>query len=403
MRLTASEPELGPLIERIRRGDLDLQPNFQRGEVWAVSKRQRLIDTILRNWHVPPIHVIETSSGVQEVLDGQQRLVAARDFFDNELAVDGTIEPNDPQIKALDGMFFRDLPDKWRRQVESFPIRLIRISDYGPEEPGELFFRLNQPANLTAAEARNAFYGPAREEIKNLVKLFEGFGINKRSVGFDNARMAYDDVLARFLTCLERRSIREKITAATLASRYRSSTPFDASAVEQARRTIELFAHVQQLTPTAVILNKATLFSWLWFLARFDVSREGPDSVAALSSYYYAAGLPREDDFSAVAGFNLSLGSLYALRRIFDSRATARVADVSSVILRDAVLWILFVSWTLTSRTIFETPSARHQIKESLELRESYVNAARENALSGTMLEDELLRLCLRKNWGGID
>jgi uncharacterized protein with ParB-like and HNH nuclease domain len=74
-----SDPDIETIVGRIKSGELDLQPDFQRGEVWPDSKKRRLIDTILREWHVPPIHVVENSgSYTQEVLDGQQRLVSRK-------------------------------------------------------------------------------------------------------------------------------------------------------------------------------------------------------------------------------------------------------------------------------------------------------------------------------------
>ena len=64
-----------------------------------------------------------------------------------------------------------------------------------PEEPGELFYRLNQLTNLTAAEQRNAFFGPVRKQIKDLVQLIKTRPDFERRIGFSNARMSYDDVL----------------------------------------------------------------------------------------------------------------------------------------------------------------------------------------------------------------
>src|SRR5438874_10803932 len=99
MRLLASDPDVETLVGRITSGDMDLQPDFQRGEVWGRSKKQRLIDSILRDWHVPPIHIIENPTNKkQEVLDGQQRLTAIRDFVSGSFRIDGHTEPADPRI-----------------------------------------------------------------------------------------------------------------------------------------------------------------------------------------------------------------------------------------------------------------------------------------------------------------
>lgn len=170
MRLLPSDPDIQTIVSRIKNGDYDLQPDFQRGEVWGDSKKRRLIDSVLRDWHVPPIHVVEVrETAKQEVLDGQQRLVAIRDFVNGVIKVDGKIQPFDDEIIKLDGMTYSELPEFWRRRFDQFTIRVFKITDYSPEEPGELFFRLNQPTNLTSAEQRNAFFGPARQQVKKLV------------------------------------------------------------------------------------------------------------------------------------------------------------------------------------------------------------------------------------------
>ncbi|MFA5385655.1 MAG: DUF262 domain-containing protein [Eubacteriales bacterium] len=92
MRLLPSDPDIQTIVSRIQNGEINLQPDFQRGHVWSEFKKKRLIDSILRDWHVPPIHVVVVNeTGMQDVLDGQQRLVAIYEFFKGEFPVDGHI------------------------------------------------------------------------------------------------------------------------------------------------------------------------------------------------------------------------------------------------------------------------------------------------------------------------
>ncbi len=227
MRFNSSDPDIETLYRRINEGLLDLQPDFQRGEVWGLGKQQRLIDTILRNWHIHPIHVIKhNDSYVQEVLDGKQRLTAIRDFMNNEFSVDGYVEPLSPEIQKLHGKKYVDLPSNVREDFRRFAIRQFAIDNFTPEEPGELFFRLNSPTYLTAAEQRNAFYGEPRKQIKQLVTVMEEAGIEKNFIGFSNSRMAYDDVLARVCFVFEIQTLHKRITSEELSDRYRSSVPF---------------------------------------------------------------------------------------------------------------------------------------------------------------------------------
>ena len=110
MKLVPSDPDVETIISRMTKGELDLQPDFQRGEVWSERKKQRLIDTVLREWHIPPIHLIDMPGGREQVLDGQQRLVAIRDFVTGDVRIDGSIPPHDSRILELSGKSYEELP-----------------------------------------------------------------------------------------------------------------------------------------------------------------------------------------------------------------------------------------------------------------------------------------------------
>uniref|UniRef100_UPI003A8CAD9F DUF262 domain-containing protein n=1 Tax=Ruminococcus bicirculans (ex Wegman et al. 2014) TaxID=1160721 RepID=UPI003A8CAD9F len=115
MRCSTSNIQLETIISRIKDGTLNLQPDFQRGEVWSVAKQKKLIDSILRGWRIPPIHVVASDDLIDEVLDGQQRLAAIRDFCSGKFSIDGRIEPRNSEIEYLDGMYYDELPIKVKR------------------------------------------------------------------------------------------------------------------------------------------------------------------------------------------------------------------------------------------------------------------------------------------------
>ncbi|MEY0474993.1 DUF262 domain-containing protein [Providencia huaxiensis] len=266
MHLTPSDPDIATLYRKIKQKRLDLQPNFQRGEVWGKAKKQRLIDSILRGWHIPPIHVIQVpNSEKQEVLDGQQRLAAIRDFMENEFSINGYLEPLEPSLKKLDGLSWKELSSEITSKIEDFTIRLLTISDYNPGEPGELFYRLNQPTNLTSAEQRNAYFGEARQQVKDLSEYMVDLGFNRELLGFSNSRMAYDDVISKFLVTLELKTLKKKITANTVTSRYRDSEGFSSKLIQQVETTLDIFLKcLTNFGPAK--LNKASTLSWLIFI-----------------------------------------------------------------------------------------------------------------------------------------
>jgi hypothetical protein len=129
MKLTPWEPDLRTIVDRIDRGDIDLQPDFQRQEVWATAKKKRLIDTVLRGWSIPPIHLVMTADGRLEVLDGQQRLATIRDFLHDEFSIDGRTTPTDDKILTFHGKFYSSLDTATQRGVDQYTLRCFRIRD----------------------------------------------------------------------------------------------------------------------------------------------------------------------------------------------------------------------------------------------------------------------------------
>ncbi len=327
MKLTPTEPDIQTIVERIRRGDIDLQPDFQRQEVWSTSKKKRLIDTVLRGWSIPPVHLVQTSESQLEVLDGQQRLAALRDFVNNRFSIDGRITPIDDSVAILHGRFYKQLDHATRRHIDQFPIRCFRITDYTPEEPSELFYRLNQPTILTAGEQRNALFGPARQQLKELVESFENCGNNRESLGFSNVRLAYDDVLARLLYFLEATNFGSKSTEGRISERFRSQQPFPEGVIAKAETSIRHFTSSRVLAePTR--FNKASLLSWLIFFSRFE---ENSLSINKAIQSYIDASQGRYPDHSISEAASL-----------FADRSSLRVTDVSSVVYRDFCLCYIF-------------------------------------------------------------
>jgi len=396
MRLLPWDPDIQTIISRIESGVLDLQPDFQRGEVWSRVKKQRLIDSVLRDWHVPPIHVVEhTSTKLQEVLDGQQRLAAIRDFVRGEFSVDGSIEPIDPAIEILNGFKYRDLPIQIKLQFDNFTLRVYRIVDFRSTEPAELFFRLNQPTNLTGAEQRNAFFGPVREQVKRLVDTMPTYGLSKELLGFSNSRMAYDDILCRVALTIERESVESKIGANDLIELYRSERPISVRTEERLKDALCLFGQAGSLSNSRPRFNKATVYSWLIFLVRGIGSSPlelfGPVVIAKFMDYFESERL-----LSGIGGSGESSGHVVGwispewLFSTYEDRSTSRVADVSSIILRDLVIWIVFFNMISADRP----DEARELRIHSLLIEINESGAPVEN--------DALVKAALDFGWGAI-
>jgi Protein of unknown function DUF262 len=354
MRCTATELEIETIFNRIKTNDFDLQPDFQRGEVWSVPKKRKLIDSILRGWRIPPIHVIENKNYVDEVLDGQQRLATIRDFLRDEIKIDGKLSPLDDHILNLDGLKFSQLDADTQRKFKKYSVTIIRLTEYLPEEPAELFYRLNQPATLTSAEQRNAFVGDTRNQIRDLVDSFERAGANKETIGFTNSRMAYDDVISKFCYILEIGTLKRKITSSDISEKYRNNEPFSMNVYFEAKAILEFFIESairsNDFYSKRLSLNKATLFSWLIFLHRYMNRLEPNELSEMMFEFEHARQLAKgKEDLNIFSkndiGLNLSVKYPFyqSMFLIFNQRASMGSTDANSIISRDIILEIFLL------------------------------------------------------------
>ncbi|MFC0445351.1 DUF262 domain-containing protein [Pseudidiomarina halophila] len=211
MLLEPLNPDIRSVLAQLE-DEIDLDPEFQRGDVWNVKKQQLLIDTIMRNWKIPPIFLILNENTFQkEVLDGHQRLRAIQSFYYDKIKFNGELEPFDSELRKLNGMTFSQLPKEFQLRFLRFSLTFYEIRDYNESEPFELFYRLNQNAQLTSAERRNTFFGRPRSTTKELVEQMDRQGFKSETIGFNNTRLAYHDVIARLLITLERSSLSKKL------------------------------------------------------------------------------------------------------------------------------------------------------------------------------------------------
>jgi hypothetical protein len=378
LKCETSSLEIETLFSRIKNNDINLQPDFQRGEVWSPIKKKKLIDSILRGWKIPPIHFVSNKlSSIDEVLDGQQRLVAIRDFMDNVISIDGSFPPIDQGMQMLDGKLYRDLPEKRQRDFRKYIVYVIRLSEYKPEEPAELFYRLNQPTTLTSAEQRNAYMGQTRDQVKTLVGLFVGYGAKKETIGFSNSRLAYDEIISKFCYTIEIRTLRRKVSATEISEKYRNNTPFPDECLRIAQTAIEmLMGAIYEASVESeylLKLNKATLFSWLVLIkGKTDISMGYLGDIISKFELCrdYLKGKLKSSSKDTFEIWYAEKSAKYPFFEImintFNQRASMGSTDALSIIYRDIILHI-FSDITLDKPTdLLVLTSERFLEKQSL-------------------------------------
>jgi hypothetical protein len=170
-------PQIADLISS--RKVINIRPEYQRRLRWHDKQKSRLIESLLLNIPIPPVFFFESEAAEYEVMDGQQRLNAIKEFLNNEFALKGlTI------LWPLNGYSYSQLPPRISRNLKRAVISAITLlleSDV-EEIKGKgitnsdvrrfIFDRLNTGGKpLNAQELRNAIFpGFFNEAIINITR-----------------------------------------------------------------------------------------------------------------------------------------------------------------------------------------------------------------------------------------
>ncbi|PPJ64315.1 DUF262 domain-containing protein [Cuspidothrix issatschenkoi] len=165
--------KLPAFVESLKKpGYMDLRPFYQRRNRWDPKKQSQLIESFLINIPVPPIILYEKKYNVYEVMDGQQRITALKDFYENRLQLTGLElwpELNKRTYNTLPGNIKAGID---RRSIST--IVLITESTSSPEDALLLkqlaFARINTGGvELSRQEIRNcSFYGQFNQLLLEL-------------------------------------------------------------------------------------------------------------------------------------------------------------------------------------------------------------------------------------------
>jgi len=184
--------------ENYQLGKYNFDPPYQRpSDVWNETKQSFLIDTILKNFPMPPIFLhqhIDPQSGktMYDVIDGKQRLTAIINFLKNSIPTPDDFNGDSFGDDNLVGIYFKDLEkpgiSEWKKVLWRYEITIEYIDTDQQNIVTNIFDRLNRNGEpLTRQELRNAKYhtSPLYELIKRLSALeafseiFEKIQINR--------------------------------------------------------------------------------------------------------------------------------------------------------------------------------------------------------------------------------
>ena len=196
---------LDTVLRRLRTNKIRLSPDFQRNSVWDITRKSRLIESMMLKIPLPMFYVSRDQDNNWDVVDGLQRLSTIQEFILGSKKGD---KYNNEGFKLkdlefwhkLNGKTYETIPDKLYNNIAETELSFTIINPDTPEEvKRNIFKRINTGGMpLSSQEIRHALYqGNATKLLKNLVEN-ENFinAVDK----IDDSRMGGRELILRFLS-----------------------------------------------------------------------------------------------------------------------------------------------------------------------------------------------------------
>ncbi|KAJ3812586.1 hypothetical protein F5876DRAFT_37066, partial [Lentinula aff. lateritia] len=159
------------LYDQIHNSDINLEPEYQRDVVWAKEKQTNLIDSILRNFYIPPIifAVATDEDGFESktCIDGKQRLTSIQRYTGEKLWF-----KNDPSESSKNAAKRKILPDKYRQMFSNKQVVCVEYSGLTDADERDIFQRVQLGMALSSAEKLHVINTPRARFIRDLLEEF---------------------------------------------------------------------------------------------------------------------------------------------------------------------------------------------------------------------------------------
>ncbi|HLO88941.1 MAG TPA: DUF262 domain-containing protein [Nostocaceae cyanobacterium] len=187
------------IVKRLRQDDIRI-PDFQRAYVWKPKQASRLVESLLLGLPVPGIFLAkELDTNRLLVLDGQQRLISLKSFYDGKF-------PNSRSSFTLKGVHdnfqgktYKGLTDVERRQLDNSVISatIIQADPDNEESIYYIFERLNTGGTLLKPqEIRACIY---HGELNDLLRSLNNNSAWRNIYGIKDKNKKDQELIIRFL------------------------------------------------------------------------------------------------------------------------------------------------------------------------------------------------------------
>ncbi|KAF8873898.1 hypothetical protein BD779DRAFT_1664324 [Infundibulicybe gibba] len=134
--------------EQIHNSDINLEPEYQRDVVWPESKQIGIIDSIFRNFYIPPVIFVvnsfEDGSETKTCIDGKQRLTSIHRFMDGLIPHKDSLTGEklwytDVSPEGKTSRVRKVLPEKYRRLFANKQVVCVEYQDITDSDEREIF------------------------------------------------------------------------------------------------------------------------------------------------------------------------------------------------------------------------------------------------------------------------
>ena len=166
----STKMSLGECYNRIKEGELDV-PDYQREYVWTTKQQQDYLGSLSLNLPLfGPVINIDTDTGDQWVMDGQNRLWTIYYFMNDEISF---VNHDKATIK------FSELTDSEQRRLKNIKISYTETRDWSRSQCQEFFMVIQGGEKLKYGELIHAKpENPLTKAIIRILELFNDLFIN---------------------------------------------------------------------------------------------------------------------------------------------------------------------------------------------------------------------------------
>lgn len=233
---------------------LNLFPGFQRESVWTKKDRQKLIDSILKNYPIPAIFLYcreESGEIVYDVVDGKQRIETCLMFMRLIRGKHFSAKVQLPDKAEREWITFRTLQRRAKQHLlTNYKITTIEVNG-DPADVIELFVRINSTGKaLTSAEKNHAKYYRSSflKSAGKIANKYESYFLNNKIITEAQiTRMKHIELICELMTSIYFGDIINKKAALDKMMDDKSFSVAKANAVE--KKLINILNKVRNMFP----------------------------------------------------------------------------------------------------------------------------------------------------------